>query len=368
VALGGLGITAVFVVVGRTWLGSGNIFSPTITNYLSLQAPDWLKLWHSSDAAWAAGVPYIAVPVVVGVCWLVTLVTTRARGLTRVETGAGAWLLIATVAMYVMQFRGNVATLEYRLYSSSLWPPTLVLLAFVVLRLLGMLRDGASRAVWVTTALVWVVGLVASFSLLSGVSPTLTVTVAVCVAVVVLTMAALIRSTALRVVVAGLVCVALMFLTVSPTVKREGDGFSVLPQAHYEVVLGHAADREDVVYYQLATQIAPIVGPATARGQIPVFWGSASVPGRMVNAVSGTYLWWRLPQGVPDTAAARDEWLKVAKQPHPDPLVIIAATPEEAQAMVDFASSEGLQPQVTNRGILEGDGVTLQAWVVHISG
>lgn len=368
VAVGGLGITAVFVVVGRLWLGSGNIFIPTITNYLSLQSPDWLKLWHSSDPSWAATVPYIAVPAVVGVCWLVTLATTRARGLTRVETGAGAWLLLATLAMYAMQFRGTVATLEYRLYSSSLWPPTLILLAYVVLRVVGGLRPATTRPVWLATALVWVVALVASFSLLSGVSGSWAVTLAVSAAAVVLTAVAVIRSTGLRVAVAGLVCLLLMFLTVSPTSKPNGDGFSVLPQAHYDVVFGHAGDREDVVYYQLATQIAPIVGPATARGQIPVFWGSSSVPGRMVNAASGTYLWWRLPPGIPDTPAARDEWVKAAKQPHPDPLVIMATTTQEAQDMVDFAASQGLQPHVTNRGVLVGDGVTLQTWVVQLAG
>jgi hypothetical protein len=368
VAVGGLGITAVLILVARTWLGVTNIFRPTISNYLSLQAPEWLKLWHSSDPAWASTVPYIVVPAVVAFAWLATLATTRAQGLTRVETGAGTWLLLSALVMYYMQFRGTVATLEYRLYSSSLWPPTLILLAFVLLRMVGALRPGSSRATWVTTGLVWVVGLVASVSLLSGASPSRTLTVVVSIVLVALIGATVVRSVALRTAVAGLVCLGLLFLTVSPTSKPDGDGFSVLPQAHYDVVLGHAGDREDLVYYQLATQIVPVVGPATARGQVAVFWGSSTVPGRMVNAVSGTYLWWRLPTGMSDTAAGREEWLKAAKSTHPNPLVILASTPQEAQSMVDYAASQGLQPQVTNRGALQGDGVTIEVVVVHVAG
>jgi hypothetical protein len=368
VAVGGLGITAVLMLVARTWLGVTNIFSPTISNYVSLQAPEWLKLWHSSDPAWASTVPYIVVPAVVGLAWLVTLATTRAQGLTRVETGAGAWLLLSMLVMTYMQFRGTVATLEYRLYSSSLWPPTLILLAFVLLRMVGALRSDRSRATWVTTGLVWVVGLVASFSLLSGASPSRTLTGAVSVVLVALTIATVVRSVALRTAVAGLVCLGLMFLTVSPTSKPDGEGFSVLPQAHYDLVLGHAGDREDVVYYQLATQIVPVVGPATARGQVAVFWGSSTVPGRMVNAVSGTYLWWRLPTGMSDTAAGREEWLRAAKSTHPDPLVILASTPQEAESMVAYAAGQGLQPQVSHRGALQGDGVTVEVVVVRVAG
>lgn len=380
--------TAGFSLVAKLWLGYGDIFTPTLTEFVGLQKPEQQTLWHSSSWVWAAGVPYIAVPVVVLVGWLAVVVLGRPPRMTGGEIGAGIWLGVSVAATYYVQFRGTVAYLEFRLYSSTLWVPVLVLLTFLLLRLVGAgpevgpVDSGAvlpsaayaggeevhrtrGRILIVAGAVV-VAALAASVLTLPPGWTQFRVTVAALAVLLALcVIAGLRRSGRARVILAVIVAVGLSGLTVAPPIKPHGTGLSDVPIGRYDEVLGHLGERDEFAAYQAAAGLPEIVGPASSPGQSPQFWASSTVPVTVANQTSATYLWRRLHGGMPAPAEA-GAFAKAALASNPEPLVIVATSPGEAKAMLDLLTSHGVPTKVGRRVDLTTDTGPVTLWVATL--
>jgi hypothetical protein len=374
-AAGAVLTTAGFVAVSKFWLGHGDLLNPTLVNFRKLQEPAQLLLWHSTDAVWAERVPYLAVPVVVVLSWVLLAALGGGPRPSGAELGAGVWLTVTVLAAFYLQFRGTVGILEYHLYSSSIWVPTLVLLLFVLLRAVGSAVPSGSGqpreapkqsgriAVLIVamTACAWA----ATVGSLDSQWSVLIVTVLVGLGVTVLLVStAATRKGWLRTLLTGSAIVGLFALTLAPTYKPEGPGISGIPIGHYDQVFGHASSLEDYAALVAASQVPAIVGPASRPGAVPQFWASETVPLLIANQVSAMYIWHNLAGGLPQEGEA-DAFVARARGLHPDPLVIVASNPEEAAAMVEVFAARGAVEAV-QRGVIDANGLPLQMWRVTV--
>ena len=366
VAVGGVAITGVFVAVAYLWLGHADIFSPTILNYQSLQQPNEVAQWHSESWLWTAYVPYVAVPAVVGVGWVAAVAATRARHTSRAELAAGCWLLLSAAAYYLMQYVGSVATLEYRLYSSSLWAPTLVVLTFLLGRIVEVGREGFSRQVWAVSGVLLLLALLAGVLSLPVTPHRLRVTGIVSLALVAVCLGAAVRRVGVRVAAACVLCLGLTALTLAPAYKFQQGDISPLPLGAYDQILGRSNVRIDVEAYSAATRMPDLIGPSTAPRQVPSFWDSATAPYQITNAMSAMYLWRRMPTGIPapDNVAGFVSGIRTFR---PSPLVICATSTSEVQEMLQVLTDNGVAARTRTETRIEGGGVTLSVLVVDVS-
>jgi hypothetical protein len=357
--------TAGFVVAAKLWLGHGDLLNPTLVNFRKLQEPAQLLLWHSTDAVWASRVPYLAVPVAVSLAWALLASRDRWRRLSGAELGAGVWLTVTVVAAFYLQFRGTVGILEYHLYSSSIWVPTLVLLIFVLLRAVGspvqVESETGSPMPTATGRIAAVIVVVVACAVLASVVTldselsVLPITVGVGALVVVLWVTAVfVRVAWLSTACVAAAVVAMFALTVAPTQKPVGPNLSEIPIGHYDQVLGHASSRGDYAALVAASQTPAIVGPASRPGAVPQFWASRTVPLLIANQMSAMYIWHNVPSGLPEAGKA-EAFVATVRELRPDPLVIVASTPGEAASMLDVLASHNAV-ESARRADINADG------------
>lgn len=366
-----IGVTAVVVLIGQLWLGHWDIFTPTWNDVRVLRTPAQQRTWHSSNPRWALTVPYLLVPPVAVVGWL--LLRMR-RSTPRPERAVGIGAVVGLAAYAGMQFLGGTATLEYHVYSSMLWASITLTTAFL---LVGICRSllGRPRTAWLPAALVVLPPLAWSVA-----RPEVSITwlpwaaVAAIGALTAFVIAAVphrrIVSVAVPAVIALLGC---LILTVARPAHPQLPG--TVPPANmpgtvrvahgrYDVTLGHPSAAE-VDRYAVASELHTVVPEARYRGdQLMMWWQRRQW--RTFNMVTAQYLW--MPYSLVDLPRWTPPDAEKIRSIRPHTLLLLSTTGAEFPAAVRHLSAAGLQPRVVHRAVLRSHAVTVQVWVLSLTG
>lgn len=369
-AVGALAATVALVVVAQIWLGHWDIFTPTYDAYRFLQRPDQKTLWHTADWHWGMHVPYVVVPAVAAAAWVLTAVLDRART-SRAEVALclGALLQIA-VAAYE-QFLAATAMLEYRLYSSMLWPAVLMLTALVLVHL-GRSAQSAARprrrllAIGVRAAPAGLVVAVAvAWSLVRPAVDLHHFRVVVLVAVVAVAAAGAAErlSGAVTWLAAAGMVGALTVLTTAIALPAPGSP-TLVPPAHgeYGLVLGdHVWSSVDD--YSVAAEAQALVPAATALRQLPVTWWSDGAPSDVLQ-VAGRFQFFHLAPGLPTPAVVRQTAHDLARLA-PDPLIMMGSDDADFAPFLSAFRAYGTRATVLRKATLVRGNVRMAVWIVR---
>lgn len=364
VAGGIVAVTALLAAVAYLRWGDADIISPTVRQYLRLQRPDQVAIWHSSTWAWAARATYLLVPPALAVA--VGVAGCRRRPGGRPGTIVGALTVGAAgsvLAATVVQATGGFS-LEYYFYSSLLWWSVPFLLAI----LLGSLLTGhlPARARWTgAVAIVLVAGLAA---LLPGpVARFPVVPVGLGLAALVVVLAGLVVGRKAWVVIIGVsaIVVALWLVTVGQPVTAYAKGQVGYPLVDYSAVSrSDSARARDV--YRVVSAVPDLVPPAARPGERVLAWpGRCGFPGPPLDPVgqaAAQYLSSHLSSNMPQLTPADERLLAQAR---PGWLLVLLSNTGEEFNGAETAVARWSPERLTLTTVTSGD-VVLHVEVIRL--
>ena len=357
-------VTVVLAVAGHLVNGTKyDIITPTLQAASHLRSPRQLPHWWSSNWRWIHGHPYLLVPPVTLVSWLVLHIRRRS-GIPLAErmvvTAAGLQFLVAVVLQF---FGGKTAILEFHLYVSMLWPGVCLTLAFVVVGLCRRLFDSPATA-WLPAALVVAVPLI--YRVVEPLPSYAMATVGTGLAVGALVVTGVARRTREARPVGAVAALIVVAIGLGLTVGKGGyqpklAGETGLPRGNYGDTIGGDGQRQ-VDLYRVSSELHTVVPPARYPGDLLLMWTPPHQGGEL-NEPTAQYLWAGkligrdLPYLTLPTGAQLD-------RRRPPTLLLLSETGKEFPSA--FTALRPYRPRVVRRVVLSSNAVHVHVWVLRL--
>jgi hypothetical protein len=361
-------ITGLLAVASAVVIGHANFIGLTWQAYRFLSTPVQIATWHSANWRWAPYVAYLLVPPAVLGAFAVA-VTRRGRAVPAPVLLVGVVAAAQLVVYTVLQFAGNVQTLEEQYFSSTLWAGVCLAFAITIAELARPLSD-RPLARWLPAAVLLAVPLgyeadphVPSFGWLPA---------GVILAAAVITAAAAARGgSRLRRPLAaaaatGLALAALagaiLVLTVAPIPPHPPLPHTARdPAPPYFAALG-GSGATLIDNYRIATALPVFVGPAAYPGEQILTWRPTTAHGRYVE-YAGMYhgMINALPSHSPNlTVPDRD----MLTRRRPAELLLIGSS--AASFPTALRNLAAFRPTLTRAGRLRAGRLVLHVWIIRL--
>lgn len=365
-------VTAGFSLAAWVMWRQPNILHPSVRAALFFRKAKEVRKFHSTNWHWVLGNTYLLVPLLAPALWAVlrwAVPRERERPEPtenrRAELGLALSCLLTLLVFVYLQFPGRSEELEYHVYSSMLWPSTVLVVAVVVAMVSRpLLAD--RRTAWLPAGLVVAVPYLLTFArdtvhfrLLAGL-------VVGAVALVVVRVLSARSPAALPAAAIAVVVIATTYLVT--TAEPPGQTW-IAGQHHYpQPTFSHALRNGGAWHaqedsYRLVAELNRTMPQATRNGQTLLTWYG---PGDFLSSdLTTQYLW--TPQSLlPDlpVLSATDQRLLVSR--HAETLVLFGPDPAQLQAGVDALSAAGFAPTVTLGETLVSGDLSDTVWVIRL--
>jgi hypothetical protein len=359
-------VTAALAVASGVLIGQFNFITPTWDAFRYLSAPAQVAFWHAKGWRWVTYLPYLLVPPAVIVAWAV--VSFR-RQLPTGSLLVGLVCVAQTVLFVILQFFGNVETLEEHYFSSMLWGSVCLTLAVTVVEASRPYFSRGAIARWVPAALVLAVPL--AYEASPREHPYLWVAVGLVLAVVVVVGSVISRlsSTARKGIIAmsvaaiGVVAMlgGSLYLTADPVLRDPYLNWMEDPAPAYFAALGTSAG-ELIDQYRIASRLPGFVGNATYENEQLLMWWNPSDVTQLDDLV-GLYhfVFNSLPSAPPELTAADVSMLEARR---PAEILLLSTTDTGEPAAI--AALGRFDPVLLRAAALRSNDVAVYVWLFNL--
>jgi Dolichyl-phosphate-mannose-protein mannosyltransferase len=366
-------VTAGLSVASELLLGHFDFVLPTWNAYRYLSQPSQVAMWHSSNWRWAPYVTYLLVPPAAVAAFVVTFARRSAKVPTP-QLLVGVVTIGQVVVYFLMQFFGNVETLEMHFFFSTLWGAVCVALAVTLAEIAR--RSFAHRwGQWLPSVVLFVVAL--AYSLAYEVYPHTPsfgwLPYGALVGVFLVAVAAAARrlsrvregaplwigTTVALAAIAG----SSLLLTVAgipPHPLFPGTVADPAP-AYAGAIGGSAGDLVDE--YRVAVDLPLFVGTATYAGEQALTWWPHQQAGPLTEAIGIYHSGYNsLPSSLPDFTAADRARLEGRRAPE---LVLLSMTGKGFAAALRALAP--FDPTRLRGTVLSSGAFHLHVWLIYLN-
>ena len=359
-------VTAGLAVGSGLLIGRYNFIGPTWDAYRYLSQPAQVAMWHAKGWRWITYLPYLLVPPAVICSWTILAVKRRMPGRSLL---IGLVCVAQTAVCFVLQFFGDVETLEEHYFSSMLWGSVCLTLAVTIVEASRPLQVRARALGWIPAAVCLAVPLVYEAS--PREHPYLWVAAGLLLASLVVAgaflgrLSGLARRGVLSVALAVVSIISMvggsLFLTADPVLRDPYLNWVEDPAPAYFAALGTGADGL-VDRYRIASRLPAFVGNATYRNeQLLMWWNTSQVTD--LDDLVGLYhfVFNSLPSAPPHLTGADISILEARR-----PAEILLLSTEDTGEPAAMASLLRFDPVLLRSAALGSDGVVVYAWLINL--